>query len=63
MQILQVAQLLDLLQVDDVVTMQIQCLEAWEIINDLVLDLLQVVVGQIDPQKSLTVPHNVFEHS
>lgn len=62
MQIRQGVELPDLFEVPDIAPVQVESLQAREAIDDLILDLLEVVVGQVDPQQLVGVPHNVFQN-
>ena len=52
--------LFDLLQVSDVVSMHVQSLELREV-EQLFVNVLEVVVGEIDPLEILWLPHDVVE--
>jgi len=55
-----VLELLDLLQVGDVVTMQVDGFDVREL-QQLSINGLQVVVGEVEPLKVVGLPHNVVQ--
>ena len=61
LQMFKLLQFLALVQVGDVVAMQVEGFQDWEL-EDLGIDLGQLVVGEVNPLKVAVVPHHVLEH-
>ena len=61
LQVFEAVKLLRLVQVRDVVAVKVERLQLGEV-EQVSLDRLQVIVGQVEPDKAPRVVHHVFQH-